>query len=91
MLGYLKDPLALSALAAAATDDPHPEVRRAAAGALSFARDARVIDSLSRASRDDIGDPAARPALEGGLDDPDADVRKFSALALGKLAVAGSS
>jgi HEAT repeat protein len=73
VLGWLKDLRAAEPLAALATADADPDVRRAAAGALGFA--AKAPD----------GQPAVAAALLVALRDPTWQVREEAATTLGKL------
>ncbi|WP_186161674.1 HEAT repeat domain-containing protein [Burkholderia gladioli] len=77
VLGWLKDPRALPAVAVLATGDTRAEVRRAAAGALGFSGDQR-----------DAG-PVVE-ALLAALSDPAWQVREEAATTLGKLRAAAA-
>jgi HEAT repeat protein len=99
VLGWLKNPAALPALAELAATDTHAEVRRAATGALGFAED----DSVLKALLATLSDPewqvreeaastlgklrlaAALPQLIEALDDDYWQVRLRAARALGRL------
>ncbi|MEM5310693.1 HEAT repeat domain-containing protein [Paraburkholderia sp. JHI869] len=101
VLGWMKEARALEALAALAARDAHPEVRRAAVGALGFAApdDQPTLDALLTALRDDawqvreeaattLGKLHAAAALEPlveALGDAYWQVRLRAARALGQL------
>ncbi|MCP3716919.1 HEAT repeat domain-containing protein [Paraburkholderia sp. CNPSo 3281] len=101
VLGWLKEVRALEALAALGAGDAHPEVRRAAVGALGFASpgDQATLDALLTALRDDawqvreeaattLGKLRAATALEPlveALGDAYWQVRLRAARALGQL------
>lgn len=99
VVGWLKNPAALAELAELATHDVHPEVRRAATGALGYASHEDVLPALLAALDDEVWQvreeaahtlgklklAAAGDALIKRLKDPYWQVRIHVARSLGKL------
>ncbi|AKC71248.1 HEAT repeat domain-containing protein [Pandoraea oxalativorans] len=99
VLGWLRHAAALPVLAALVRTDPAPEVRKAAAGALGFAADDSVQNTLIAALQDEAWQvreeaaatlgklrlTAARDALVFALDDDYWQVTLQAARALGRL------
>lgn len=99
VLGWLRHTPALSDLSTLAQQDPEPDVRRAAMGALAFANDDGVLRTLvdgladsdwqvreeAAATLGKLRFAAARPALEAALDDAYWQVALQAVRALGRL------